>query len=523
MTLQAKLLCSLIGGIVVVYGLSELAQQRVNTAAITRLSTENLAQEQDLQWHWVKTVESAAGAALLTAMAQGEMDTVKQLLDEQGRVDGVKELSFYNIKGVVALSSHSEFKKRPLPADLRDRLLTDPTPVLRKTDSAFEIYRPMPVTASCIECHANFKQLKVGGVLAYRYTTDKLAQAQSRWEGFTAELNHQNTRNAVVTSVALVVVLGLLVWYLVRTQIVRPMDKVALRLDHSARQLGHASRSIAEASGSLADGASQQAAALEQTSSSLALMTDATKQNSEAAGGVDRCARDELAPNLHRIRTLSEAMQKTLQESIAASERTSDVIKTIDEIAFQTNLLALNAAVEAARAGEAGLGFAVVAGEVRSLSQRCAESARNTQGLLGDSRKHLEATASQFAEVSKAIHEGAALGEKVSKLASGISTSSQEQATSCDQINEAVHQMDRVTQANAAGAEQNASAARELDREAGELTGAVSALVALIGRKTANTESTDTPPPAAPTPSAPPERQGSTRLARPIRKEPVSA
>ena len=63
MTLQAKLLCSLIGGIVVVYGLSELAQQRVNTAAINRLSTENLAREQDLQWHWVKTVESAAGAA----------------------------------------------------------------------------------------------------------------------------------------------------------------------------------------------------------------------------------------------------------------------------------------------------------------------------------------------------------------------------------------------------------------------------------------------------------------------------
>ncbi|MFO1447272.1 MAG: methyl-accepting chemotaxis protein [Opitutaceae bacterium] len=494
MTLQSKLLSSLIAGIIVVYGISQYVRQQASQSTLARLSATNLAKEKDLQWHWVKTVESAAGAALLNAMSEGEMDTVKQLLDEQGKVDGVKELSFYNFKGLVALSSNPALKKQPLPPELRDQLLASPEPVLRATESAFEIYRPMAVTPACIECHVNFKTHKIGGVLAYRYTTEKLAQAQARWASFSDELNRQNLRSTFATSIALVVVLGLLIWILVRTQIVRPMDRVAQRLDHNARQLGHASRSIAEASGSLADGASQQAAALEQTSSSLALMTESTQQNSKAAGGVDQCIRDELSPTLNRISTLSEAMKKTLQESIAASERTSQVIKTIDEIAFQTNLLALNAAVEAARAGDAGLGFAVVAGEVRSLSQRCADSARDTQGLLGDSRKHLETTASQFAEVSQAISEGAVLGEKVSKLAAGISSSSQEQAQNCDQINQAVQQMDRVTQGNAAGAEQNASAARELDREATELSGAVNELVTLIGRKPASADGNEPAP-----------------------------
>jgi len=146
-----------------------------------------------------------------------------------------------------------------------------------------------------------------------------------------------------------------------------------------------------------------------------------------------------------------------MQEIFKASEDTSKIIKTIDEIAFQTNLLALNAAVEAARAGEAGAGFAVVADEVRSLAMRAAAAARDTSELIQNTVKRVQGGVSVVTTANRDFNEVVAKSHKAQELIGEITAASDEQAQGIEQINKAVAEMDKVTQQNAAAAEELAS------------------------------------------------------------------
>ncbi len=146
----------------------------------------------------------------------------------------------------------------------------------------------------------------------------------------------------------------------------------------------------------------------------------------------------------------------------ASSEKISKIIKVIDEIAFQTNILALNAAVEAARAGEAGMGFAVVAEEVRNLAQRCAQAAKDTAGLIEESIANSADGKVKVDQVAVAIRAIADESSKVKTLVDEVNVGSEEQAKGIEQIGKAVAQMEQLTQTTAANAEESASAAEEL-------------------------------------------------------------
>jgi methyl-accepting chemotaxis protein len=204
-----------------------------------------------------------------------------------------------------------------------------------------------------------------------------------------------------------------------------------------------------------------------------------TKNNAENAGTADGLMKEANQV----VATANDSMERltvSMKDISRASEETSKIIKTIDEIAFQTNLLALNAAVEAARAGEAGAGFAVVADEVRNLAMRAADAAKNTAQLIEGTVKKVNDGSQLVTATNEAFTRVAQSAAKVGDLIAEISAASREQSGGIDQVNIAITEMDKVVQQNAANAEESASAAEEMNAQAEQLREYVNDLVTLV-------------------------------------------
>lgn len=289
-------------------------------------------------------------------------------------------------------------------------------------------------------------------------------------------------RNVIMAVLISVLVIGLLMvvgGYFLARSLAGPMLKAIGLFDQGVKEVSAAASEVSSSSQRLAEGASEQAAAIEETSSSLEEMSSMTKQNADNA-----CQADQLMTSTKESVSRSARMMDRLTASMGeismASEETSKIIKTIDEIAFQTNLLALNAAVEAARAGEAGAGFAVVADEVRNLAMRAADAARNTATLIEGTMKKVKDGSELVGTTEKDFREVALNVEKSSELVGEISAASLEQAQGIEQINKAVGEMDKVVQRNAATAEESASASGEMNAQANQMKDRVRELVILI-------------------------------------------
>ncbi|HSR10750.1 MAG TPA: methyl-accepting chemotaxis protein, partial [Thermodesulfobacteriota bacterium] len=229
----------------------------------------------------------------------------------------------------------------------------------------------------------------------------------------------------------------------------------------------------------LADGSSAQAAGLEEASSSLEEMSSMTRKNAENANEAKNLTGDakQIVENVNRHMT---DMSEAIAEVLRSSEETKKIIKTIDEIYFQTNLLALNAAVEAARAGEAGAGFAVVADEVRNLAIRATEAAKNTSALIERTLKSVKNGSELTLATKEAFGKNVEVTEKIRSLIEEIAVASGEQAEGIAQVSRAVADMDKVTQTNAASAEESASAAEQLNGQAERVKEIVEKLARLV-------------------------------------------
>ena len=329
--------------------------------------------------------------------------------------------------------------------------------------------------------------VELGKLRAEAYDRAALLVADTQATGMNRTVEAANASIQKLTQASWTMIVGLIgalalsltVAFWIITSSTRVLTQVASALNDGSNQVVSAAGQVATASQTLAEGASEQASSLEETGSSLEEMAAMIKRNSEnarQANDLGKEAREAADKGVGDMQTMAAAMA-AIQGS---SDDIAKIIKTIDEIAFQTNILALNAAVEAARAGEAGMGFAVVADEVRNLAQRCAQAAKETAGKIDGAIAKTGQGVDISNKVAAALNEIATKVRRVDELVTEVASASREQTQGISQINSAMGQMDKVTQGNAANAEESAAAAEELNAQAETMKQSVAELLQLV-------------------------------------------
>ena len=251
------------------------------------------------------------------------------------------------------------------------------------------------------------------------------------------------------------------------------LTKIVAEVRHSTHTISDAAKEIARGNLDLSARTEDQASSLEETASAMEELTSTVKQNADNARQANGLAVTASEVAMKGGTVVSQVVE-TMGSINDSSKKIVDIISVIDGIAFQTNILALNAAVEAARAGEQGRGFAVVAAEVRNLAQRSAAAAKEIKALIGDSVEKVDAGAKLVDQAGATMGEIVASVKRVSDIIAEISVASAEQTSGIEQINQAIMQMDQVTQRNAALVEEAAAAADSMQQQGDVLVGAVS-------------------------------------------------
>ena len=252
----------------------------------------------------------------------------------------------------------------------------------------------------------------------------------------------------------------------------RDLSRTMQQVRDAAETMKTASVEIAAGNIDLSQRTEQQASSLQQTAASMEQLNATVKNNADTARSAAQMAHSASAAATKGGDVVAQVVD-TMQAISEGSKKIADIIGTIDSIAFQTNILALNAAVEAARAGEQGRGFAVVAAEVRALAQRSANAAKEIKSLIGASVESVENGSRLVSDAGSTMSDIVAQVQRVTDLIGEISSATQEQTSGIGQVNQAVVQLDQVTQQNAALVEQSAAASESLQQQAARLVDAV--------------------------------------------------
>ncbi|KHD89217.1 MAG: chemotaxis protein [Bdellovibrio sp. ArHS] len=365
--------------------------------------------------------------------------------------------------------------------------------IVEANEHSVVVYRPVRLSEAqgCLLCHGdpatspwkngkdilgypmeNWKDGKLHGVFAVTSSTDQVAAAAT------------NSTLSILAWALLITVMILGISILVVRKPLQALLQSIETLTVAGTQVSSAGREIRDSSQNLSSSAVKAAASIEETSASTEQVSSMVKMNTGHASK----ARDLAYQVQEKARVGEEEVRKltvSMNEITTSSKKIEEIITVIDDIAFQTNLLALNASVEAARAGDHGKGFAVVAEAVRSLAQRSATSAKEISSLINESVNNIEkghtVVLSSEASLKDIVNSIASL----SSLNEEISSASGEQEQGITQINKALNEMDKITQANAAAAQECAAASEELANQSVVMNDAVKNLNQIITGKTA--------------------------------------
>ncbi len=251
------------------------------------------------------------------------------------------------------------------------------------------------------------------------------------------------------------------------------LTRIVAEVRNTTESITVASQEIAAGNSDLSQRTEEQASSLEETASSMEELTSTVKQNAENAKHANQLAANASDIAVQGGQAVDDVVQ-TMASISASSKKIGDIISVIEGIAFQTNILALNAAVEAARAGEQGRGFAVVAAEVRNLAQRSAAAAKEITTLIAASVDKVEIGTRQVDRAGETMNEVVTAVKRVTDIMAEIAAASHEQSAGIEEVNQAIVQMDNVTQQNAALVEEAAASAEAMQGQAETLKQAVS-------------------------------------------------
>jgi methyl-accepting chemotaxis protein len=252
----------------------------------------------------------------------------------------------------------------------------------------------------------------------------------------------------------------------------RSLASVVSAVRMNADNVATASLQIATGNTDLSRRTEEQASALQRTAASMDELGATVRQNADNANRANELARSSSTVAAEGGQLVARVVE-TMRGIDTSAKKIADIIGTIDGIAFQTNILALNAAVEAARAGEQGRGFAVVAGEVRNLAQRSAEAAKEIKGLIATSVERVGQGTALVDRAGVTMQDIVSSIQRVTAIMGEISVASGEQSQGVGEVGRAITQMDQTTQQNAALVEESAAAADSLQQQAGQLVQAV--------------------------------------------------
>jgi methyl-accepting chemotaxis protein len=294
-------------------------------------------------------------------------------------------------------------------------------------------------------------------------------------------VRRQNQFN-VFLSVGIILTALVIIYVVIRRSIIGTLFRITEKLYDSSQKVAAISADISAGSQQLAEGATEQAAAITQASASLDQLVAMTRQNADDT----REARKLGAEAMRAVENLSHSMDQTAAAMGGIRDRGKEIGRinqNIQELSFQTNLLALNAAVEAARAGQAGAGFAVVAGEVRSLAVRSADASRDTESLIESTVGEIETGAAYLDETRSALEWAVRQNKEVGSLVDRIARAGEEQVKGIDEINRTMEEIDKIVQTNASNAEVFASVFIKLNGQAERLSYFIRKLKGLTERR----------------------------------------
>jgi methyl-accepting chemotaxis protein len=481
MRLQYRVGFQLLAGMIALQLVTQIVPLIQSKRSNARLAASSQAILGERERQNVQSIHAAVAMDVNDSLSRGDMDVFSRVADLQTRMPGLLEFSLFNEDGKVTDSSAKSALGRHLEPALKNELFANAKLVMETNGSAIGIYEPLVATHSCLECHDKYKTGAVCGVTYFRFSNDSAQQLAGQFNQISAATNRQSQ-----ISFLGILLLGILIsaglTLAITGPILKALAKMASDMSIGANHITAAASESAASSQLLAEGASEQASSLEETSASLeemSSMANRNSQNAEQANQIAKQARLSADQGVRDMKTMGSAMGAIK----AASADIAKIIKTIDDIAFQTNILALNAAVEAARAGESGLGFAVVAEEVRGLAQRCSQAAKETSGKIQGALDKTGQGVEISDKVAQTLEDIVSKVRQVDELVTTVASASREQTQGITQMNVAVSQMDQVTQNNAANAEESAASSQELNAQAEVLRQSIGELVQLVEGK----------------------------------------